>query len=226
MIRTSFNRHWYVTAESSSRGGRVGPVTLPYDAMLFEERDPNTKNGGNTGFFPGGVYRYTKAFGAPEEWRGRSVVVEFEGVYHRSKVFVNGRLANERPSGYALFHVAIDDYLEYGTQNTIEVVADNSDEPNSRWYTGSGIYRPVSLLIGEPVHIAPTGLRVSTDGVSNGTATVNVDTEIVNDGTASQVLTVRVSLTSPSGADVEPVTGDVLVPAGGHARIREHITVP
>lgn len=226
MIRTSFNRHWYVTAESSSRGGRVGPVTLPYDAMLFEERDPNTKNGGNTGFFPGGVYRYTKAFGAPEEWRGRSVVVEFEGVYHRSKVFVNGRLANERPSGYALFHVAIDDYLEYGTQNTIEVVADNSDEPNSRWYTGSGIYRPVSLLIGEPVHIAPTGLRVSTDGVSNGTATVNVDTEIVNDGTASQVLTVRVSLTSPSGADVEPVTGDVLVPAGGHARIREQITVP
>ena len=124
MIRTSFDQNWYVLKEGPTRGGRVGPVTLPYDAMLFEARDPNTKNGGNTGFFPGGVYRYSKTFEAPEDWRDRSVTVEFEGVYHRSQVFVNGRLANERPSGYALFHVVLDEFLNYGSENLIEVVAE------------------------------------------------------------------------------------------------------
>jgi beta-galactosidase len=162
MIRTSFDRDWYVRREGADDRGRVGPVTLPYDPMLYEERDPGTRHGGNTGFYPGGVYRYSKSFAVPGEWRDRSVTVEFEGVYHRSKIFVNGQLAGERPSGYALFHVTLDPYLDYGAENTIEVVADNSAEPNSRWYTGSGIYRPVHLLVGQRIRVSPTGIRVAT----------------------------------------------------------------
>ena len=86
-------------------GAPAGPVTLPYDAMLFEARDPGTPNSHNTGFFPGGVYRYSKSFPAPEEWRGRSITLEFEGVYMRSEVRLNGPLVGGRPSGYAVFHV-------------------------------------------------------------------------------------------------------------------------
>jgi hypothetical protein len=181
MIRESFNRHWFVSKAGASASAAIGPITVPYDAMLFEERDPDTKNGGNTGFFPGGVYRYTKQFDAPEEWRDQTVIVEFEGVYERSEVSVNGHRVGGRPSGYALFHVPIHEHLVIGGANTIEVIADNSHMPNSRWYSGSGIYRPVNLLLGGPVRVAPTGLRISTTSIEEGTADLNVRTTITND---------------------------------------------
>ena len=172
VIRTSFDQNWYVRKDGAQRVA-VGPVTLPYDAMLFEARDPDTKNVGNTGYYPGGVYRYTKTFAAPEEWRDKTVVLEFEGVYHRSEVFVNGQLAGGRPSGYALFHVALDDFLVYGADNTIEVVAHNDDEPNSRWYTGSGIYRPVHLLVGGAHRTSfPPARESRRRAMTGGTATI------------------------------------------------------
>ncbi|WP_425566384.1 sugar-binding domain-containing protein [Pseudarthrobacter polychromogenes] len=102
--------------------------------MMFEARDPNTRNVGNTGYYPGGVYTYTKSFGVPSDWRHQTVVLEFEGVYHRSEVFVNGKRAGGRASGYALFHVVLDAFLNYGEENIIEVVAHNDDEPNGRFY--------------------------------------------------------------------------------------------
>ncbi len=82
MMRQPFNTDWYVRRTDS--GDTVGPVTLPYDAMLFENRDPDTPNSHHTGFFPGGVYSYTTTLHAPESWRGQSVTLEFEGVYQRS----------------------------------------------------------------------------------------------------------------------------------------------
>ena len=98
MIRQDFNTDWYVRKEGgAATGAQVGPVTVPYDAMLYEQRDPHTPGGHNTGYYPGGVYRYTKTFAAPAEWRDRSVVLEFEGVYLRSEVFVNGQ-PGRRPS--------------------------------------------------------------------------------------------------------------------------------
>ncbi|MCK9898160.1 sugar-binding domain-containing protein [Frankia sp. AgB32] len=141
MIRQSFNQGWRVRGEHDA--GSVGLVTVPYDAMLFEARDPKTRNGHNTGYFPGGVYRCSKTFRAAEEWRDRSVALEFEGVYARSEVFLNGRLVGGRPSGYAIFQVALDEFLEYGADNLVEVVAHNDRVPSSRWYSGSGIYRAV-----------------------------------------------------------------------------------
>ena len=197
MIRSSFDRDWYVLKDGASPDTLVGPVTVPYDAMLFEERDPHTRNVGNTGYYPGGVYRYTKTFAAPESWRERAVVLEFEGVYHRSQVFVNGKLAGGRPSGYALFHVELDEFLDYGADNTVEVVAHNDDEPNGRWYTGSGIYRPVHLLVGERVRIAPTGLRISTAALTGGTATVDIQTTVINGEAIDQVLDVVTEIRDP-----------------------------
>ncbi|WP_405181040.1 DUF4982 domain-containing protein [Nocardia sp. NBC_01377] len=226
MIRESFDQHWYVRKDDGSSGDNsVGPVTLPYDAMLFEKRDPDSKNGGNTGFYPGGVYRYSKSFTAPEDWRDRTVVVEFEGVYHRSQVLVNGRLAGGRPSGYALFHVVLDDFLEFGAENTIEVVADNSDEPNSRWYTGSGIYRPVHLMVGERVFITPTGVRVTSRSHSDSTAIVSVETSIVNGLASERTVTVAVEVTDPNGVALEPVTGELSVPARGTAVLRQEVSI-
>ena len=90
---------------------------------------------------------YEKRFTAPAEWQEKTVSIEFEGVYRNSKVFINGKEAGGRPYGYVPFVICMDAFIVYGEENVITVTVDNSDLPNSRWYTGSGIYRPVSLLI-------------------------------------------------------------------------------
>lgn len=227
MKRDSFNRDWFVASQSASHDAvAVGPVTLPYDAMLFEPRDSQSRNGANTGFFPGGRYRYSKTFVAPIEWQDRSVVLEFEGVHHRCEVYINGQIAGGRPYGYALFHVHLNEFLDYGADNLIEVVSDNTDEPNSRWYTGSGIYRPVHLLVGSRVHIAPTGLRLATLELVGTTATVEVATTVVNSEPASRRLTVSAQLIGPDGTALEPALVQVDVPAESVHTVRQQIAVP
>ncbi|MDN4616356.1 glycoside hydrolase family 2 TIM barrel-domain containing protein [Leifsonia sp. F6_8S_P_1B] len=191
MLRTSFNDDWFVGRDQDDRRDDLGPITLPHDAMITETRSPHTPNGHNTGYYPGGIYRYTKRFIAPPEWQDQHPTLEFEGVYHRSRVFVNGVLAGGRPSGYALFHVPLGTHLRFGEENVIEVVANNDDMPNSRWYTGSGIYRPVHLLTGGPVRVLPTGLRATTLSADAEQATVAVSVAVENgtsDATEAEVV--------------------------------------
>ncbi|CAO5255560.1 glycoside hydrolase family 2 TIM barrel-domain containing protein [Frankia sp. AgKG'84/4] len=223
MIRQSFNQGWHVRGEHQAAS--VGPVTVPYDAMLFETRDPTTRNGHNTGYFPGGVYRYSKTFRAAEQWRERSVSLEFEGVYARSEVFLNGHRVGGRPSGYAVFLVALDEFLEYGTDNLVEVVAHNDLVPNSRWYSGSGIYRPVHLLVGERLRVTPDGLRVSTKAVDSAGATVEVVIEIRNDWPDDRSARATTILRGPS-ADIGPIEERFSVEPGATMTVRQRIAVP
>ncbi len=225
MIPETFDKGWFVRKEGALDADRVGPVTLPYDAMLFEPRDPSTPNSHNTGFFPGGVYRYSKSFHAPEQWRDSKVNLEFEGVYMRSEVWVNGRMAGGRPSGYALFHVPLDGLLEYGADNLVEVVARNDQMPNSRWYSGSGIYRPVHLLVGGPLRLTPSGPRFSTRSIDGADALVEVVTEIVNDGTEARDITLTVSLTSASGTAAGAVEEELSVAPGETKAVTQQMTV-
>ena len=228
MIRTSFNDDWFVARQDGHGSGEpVGPVTVPHDAMLFEQRDPATPNSHHTGFFPGGVYRYWKSFEVPEDWRYRRVVLEFEGVYMRSQVLVNGHRAGGRPSGYAVFRVPMDEFLEYGADNLVEVVAHNDQMPNSRWYTGSGIHRPVHLLVGGPVRVTADGPRFSTRSIDGTDATLVVATQVVNDGTEARQVVVTTRVTGPSGISIEKsVEKPVVIAPGQTASVRQHVTVP
>ncbi|MCM3885579.1 glycoside hydrolase family 2 TIM barrel-domain containing protein [Frankia sp. R82] len=226
MIRESFNQGWRISRKRGDGSEvSVGPVTVPYDAMLFEQRDPKTVNSYNTGYFPGGVYRYSKTFRAAQEWRGRSITLEFEGVYLRSEVFVNGRLAGGRPSGYAIFQVVLDDFLGYGADNLVEVVAHNDRGPNGRWYTGSGIYRPVHLLVGDRLRITPDGLRISTTSIERAEAIVDVAIEIVNDGTEGRTVTATTTLRGPS-ASTGPIEERLSVESGETKTLRQRVAVP
>ncbi|MCK9897097.1 glycoside hydrolase family 2 TIM barrel-domain containing protein [Frankia sp. AgB32] len=222
MIRQSFNQGWRVRGEHEADS--AGPVTVPYDAMLFETRHPETRNGHNTGYFPGGVYRYSKTFRAAEEWHDRSVTLEFEGVYMRSEVLLNGRHVGGRPSGYAIFQVSLDEFLEYGADNLVEVVAHNDREPNGRWYTGSGIYRPVHLLVGDRLRVTPDGLRVSTKSVDSAEATVEVVVEIVNDGADNRAVTATTILRGPS-ASTGPIEEHLSVESGETKTLRQRVAV-
>ena len=139
MKKIAFNTGWVCNGK---------PVTLPHDAMIHEQRAADAVGGSAHGFFPGGVYVYEKTFIAPAEWKGQHVLFHFEGVYKNSTVEINGKGVGGRPYGYIPFDVCADGLLNYGGENTLTVTADNSQLPNSRWYTGSGIYRPVSVIVG------------------------------------------------------------------------------
>jgi beta-galactosidase len=134
------------------------PVTLPHDASITRPRKAEYPSAAGGGFAWGGVMTYRKKFQAPEEWKAGSVVLELDGVYMNAKVSVNGNVAGFRPYGYSSFHVDLKPYLVYGAENEVTVVANNGAQPNSRWYSGTGIYRHVWLRTSAAVHIQPWGV--------------------------------------------------------------------
>lgn len=151
---------WKEREESSKRA-----VVLPHDAMILELRSADCPNGAATGFLPGGKYVYeTALFGRPE-WAGQRVLLEFEGVYMDSSVFLNGKQVGGRLYGYSNFFVELTGALEIGQDNLLRVVADNSQCPNSRWYSGSGIYRPVNLWTGPQDGIEPESVKITTESI-------------------------------------------------------------
>jgi hypothetical protein len=148
-------------------------IDLPHDAMIHEKRSEQAASGSAGAFFPGGVYEYEKMFFAPEDWAEKAVSFRFEGVYKNSTVYINNREAGGCAYGYSQFYVHTEDALIYGGENTIKVIVRNDDQPNSRWYTGSGIYRPVWLLLSGKSRIDIDGVKVST--LSYSPAKIKVD---------------------------------------------------
>ena len=153
MKKIRFNENWIYNGKT---------VSLPHDAMPEAGRKSDSPGGSASGFFVGGEYIYEKKFTAPKEWAGRHILLQFEGVYKNSTVYVNGKAAGGAAYGYIPFFVCLDGLLEYGRENTVRVVADNKDLPNARWYTGGGIYRPVWLWEGAADAIEPESVQIST----------------------------------------------------------------
>lgn len=136
-------------------------IMLPHDAMLTEERTPDSKGGKNIGWYEGRDYIYEKEFEVPSLFEKQTVILEFEGVYHNAEVILNGKQAGSFGYGYNGFFVPADELLKEG-ENVITVIAHNSDQPNSRWYTGTGIYRPVCMHVLPQKHFVPDSIRITT----------------------------------------------------------------
>lgn len=165
-----FNREWVVTKEGET-GERQ--VNLPDDAMLYEDRSKNNPGKGAIGYFANGCYTYSKKLQAPIEWQGKTVIMECEGVYQNSKVLINGKEIYRRPYGYSNYFVNLSQELIYGAENEIQIIADNAKAPNSRWYSGSGVYREVKIYVGQEIAIAPEGVRITT--LSSDSVKVDVE---------------------------------------------------
>jgi len=146
-------------------------VNLPHDAMQTEPRSNDVPEGRHNGYYPGNVYHYEKNLKADNELLNKHVTLAFEGVYHNNKVLVNGQEAGGYHYGYMPFEVCLDGLLVAG-DNTIRVEVDNSQMPNSRWYSGAGIYRPLHLVIQEKDHIE----QVKVGTLSIEPATIEVET--------------------------------------------------
>jgi beta-galactosidase len=211
--RTSFNADWQVRPKVSHflelLGGEAEPwvaVTLPHDAMIGRRRDPDAHWG--NGFFPGGVWQYQKTFVAEEALRGKRVLLEFEGVYRGASVWVNGALAGHRPYGYTDFTVSIGEHLRFGEQNLVEVHA--ISHADSRWYSGAGIYRPVHLIVGEPLHLALGAVTITTPTVDEAGAMIAVATTVENESLVTTTTTVTTEVLDDTGRvvaqDVAPLT--------------------
>lgn len=212
----NFNREWIFNLgdvpgaqvsgfdDSGWRG-----VCLPHDWSV--ELSFGTNNaGGCTGFLPGGIGWYRKHFIAPESSRGKTVRIDFDGVYNNSDVWINGHHVGHRPYGYSPFSYEIQDFLNFGAENTIAVKADRTAYMDCRWYPGSGIYRNVELVTHDPVHIAQHGLFVTTEQNRQ----VTVRTTVVNGSSSEKMITVTSSLKAADGAAAGVQGLDLKVAAG------------
>ena len=151
------------------------PVTLPHDAMLAEPRTALSAGGTNTGWYEGYDYEYQRTLTVPENELADTHILEFEGVYHNAEVWLNGQKAAFRPYGYTNFYVDCAPYLHAG-ENELRVIARNADQPNSRWYSGAGIYRPVQLWTAKSAHIALNGVKIRTMSLDPAVVEVRVKT--------------------------------------------------
>jgi beta-galactosidase len=156
-------------------------LDVPHDWSIEGEFNPNHPAGTGGGALPGGTGWYRKTFTLPKADTGKQVYITFDGVYQNSEVFINGQSVGKRPNGYISFQYDLTPYLHFGTEpNTLAVKVDNSEQPNSRWYTGSGIYRNVWLEKMGRVHIDLWGTHVTTPNITESHARVDLAVDIIN----------------------------------------------
>lgn len=168
MQKISFNDNWKCNGKE---------VLVPHDAMIHTLRTPNAESGGAQAYFSGGSYVYEKSFNVPDEMLSKHIVFEFEGVYKNARVFINGREAGGADYGYIPFFVQADGLLVKG-ENIIRVECDNVQQPDSRWYSGAGIYRPVWMYVGTGDCIEPQSVKISTVSYSPAVIRVTSDREV------------------------------------------------
>ena len=196
--RVLFDAGWQFT-----QNGETVTVDLPHDWDIYAGPDAKSgATGTGGGWYPGGKGEYRKTFKTPD---GEVVRLHFEGVYQKAEVFINGQKAGQHAYGYTPFTIDITPYLHQDKPNEVLVKVDNSEQPNCRWYSGSGIYRHVWLITSPALHIAENGVYISTPMVNDDEATVQVEVTVENASDVERTATVMV------GAESMPVT----VPAKG-----------
>jgi len=164
-------------------------LDLPHDWSIELPFDGKQPGGSSVGYLPGGIGWYRKSFTVPESSKGKKVVVDFDGVYMDSQVWINGHLLGRRPYGYISFRYDLTPYLKYGLEKNAIAVRVNVEPHGSRWYPGAGIYRRVWLTTLNPVHVSHWGTFVTTPEVALDQATVRMQTEVENNSPDAAVVT-------------------------------------
>lgn len=209
-----FDANWLFKSDSIPNGESISlndnnwrKLNLPHDWSIegpFSKDNPASPEGGA---LPGGIGWYRKKFIMPETLKGQDVFIDFDGVYQKSDVWINGHHLGFRPNGYISFRYELTPYLNYGNkENIIAVKVDNSKQPNSRWYSGSGIYRNVWLVTANKVSVDHWGTFVSTPEVSAQSASVSVKTKIRNATGSPQKATIATEIYNAAGKTIATKT--------------------
>lgn len=175
-------------------------LDLPHDWNVKGQLSPTLASA--TGYLPGGIGWYRKTLNIPADKKGEQVYLYFEGVYNRSEVYINGHLLGKRPNGYISFMYDATPYIKYGEKNYVSVRVDHSQSADSRWYTGSGIYRNVWLVYSNPIHIAQWGVYTYPKQASAKQGVLAVEVEINNTESKAAQLTVTNELIAANGKTV------------------------
>jgi len=200
------------------------PVALPHDWSIEGPFDPKWASA--IGFLPGGVGWYRKTFAAPASWGAQRVSLHFDGVYCHSEVWINGHFLGKRPSGFASFRHDLTPHLQPGEGNVVTVKVDHSRYADARWYTGSGMYRNVRLVVADPVHIRPWGVSVTTPVVSANMAQMQAEVTVQNHTEAAAPVEIRLFLYDPEGTVVAEGRASTVVPPGGERSGGDVLSVP
>ncbi len=233
MQKQPFNHDWQFHL-GDFEGARWRPlpdetwqtVDLPHDWSITLPRASHNESGVAGGFFPMGRGWYQKQFTARPEWQGKRVFIEFEGIYMNAAVWLNRNLLGHHPYGYTSFHYDLTPYLQWDQPNQLRVFVDNAHQVNSRWYSGSGIYRPTWLLVAETVHIAHWGVYVTTPHITSENARVDSLTRVVNTADEPKEVTLCSRVLNPDGSETGLGTTTYEIAAGSQHEFHQEIQVP
>lgn len=197
-------------------------ICLPHDWSVKQQLSPTLASA--TGYLPGGIGWYRRKLRVPESQSGKKVYLYFEGVYNRSEVFINGQSLGKRPNGYISFLYDVSPYIRYGQDNVIAVRVDHSRSADSRWYTGSGIYRNVWLVYADPVHIAQWGVYAYPEKVKNHYV-LQVEVTLENATDRDQSLKIVNELSDSEGRLLAKDSKSFSVPATGQQTLSTSLRV-
>nr|WP_294782714.1 sugar-binding domain-containing protein [uncultured Flavobacterium sp.] len=212
-IIEDFNKNWNfklgdypeaVNANYNASDWRT--LQLPHDWSIEGAFDKENKTKQAQGFLPAGKGWYRKVFTIPANWKNKTVSIEFDGVFKNSEVFINGKSLGMRPNGYISFGYDLTQFLNFGKSNVIAVKIDNDSQPNSRWYTGSGIYRNVRLVASEKLHVGKWGTFVTTPEVSADKSKVHFEVTIDNDNASAKEFKLVTSIVDAKNVEVANMT--------------------
>jgi beta-galactosidase len=189
-------------------------VNLPHDWSIAGPFCKTNPAGGAGAFLPTGIALYRKHFTLPASDSDKPVFIDFDGVMANSDVWINGYHLGHRPNGYVSFAYELTGHLNFGSDNVIAVRCDTMEQPASRWYAGSGIYRHVRLVETGPLHFAHDGIFISTPNVSARRATIKIQTELTNESAADFEFTLQTQVFDPDGKQARPAaTNDTVIAA-------------
>ncbi|WEL18591.1 Beta-galactosidase, glycosyl hydrolase family 2 [Halorhabdus sp. SVX81] len=195
-------------------------VDVPHDWSIEGPFDPDNPAGSAGAFLPGGVGWYRRSL--PSDVEGETVYLRFDGIYRDSDVYLNGEHVGNRPNGYTSFN---HDVSGVESSETLAVRVDNTDLPNCRWYSGSGIYRHVHLIETAPLHVVPWGTDVRTPAVTERRARVDVHTTVANDAEEAAVCTLSTTVYDPSGKVVAEAATEQRLAAGQQHTFEQELAV-
>ncbi|MGJ5641288.1 sugar-binding domain-containing protein [Formosa sp. S-31] len=191
-------------------------VDLPHDWSVKGQLDSTLASA--TGYLPGGVAWYRKTIDIPKSKKGEKVFLYFEGVYNRSEVFLNGKSLGKRPNGYISFAYDATEAVNYGGKNTIAVRVDHSQSADSRWYTGSGIYRNVWLVYANPIHIGQWGVFAYPE-MDGDSGTLQVEVNLENETSKQETVTVLNQLVNAAGTVVASDSQEIPIDKEASAKV-------
>jgi beta-galactosidase len=199
-------------------------LNLPHDWSIENAFIENAPTSGGGGYLPTGIGWYRKHFMLPKTAITKNIWIEFEGVYQNSDVWINGHHSGHYPNGYMSFYYDLTPYIKTG-ENIITVRVDNSLQPNTRWYSGSGIYRHVWLNIADPVHVAQWGTYITTPVADSASAAVLVKTKIENRNSISKNAMLRSIVLDAKGNEVARIESPFSIQAKNNFELEQKITI-